>query len=158
MYIGLRGSYGMRKKRYPIDDPTSYEVKQLYLNLLNKETPEDIDGVEYEFKFLTDDKAKQRDDKHYWFRVGDILKPEMLELDGLMEYLTDNEVGSDKDSRKLASKILGTLLKRITIDLTMHYYLVANSDLDSALNIFIRVNNGGTVLNRQADRFVWIQG
>ena len=45
--------------------------------MLNKEPPKDIEGIEYEFKFLTAAEAKRRDEKHFWYKVGDILNPEM---------------------------------------------------------------------------------
>lgn len=110
LYIGLKGSYGMRKKRHPPDKKESYEVKRLYLNLLNKETLDDIEELSSNFGVI---KLLQR------------------------ENLADSE---------LAAEILSTLYERINKDLSMHYYLVGSADLDSALNIFIRVNNGGTVL------------
>ncbi|MBQ9479309.1 MAG: DUF262 domain-containing protein, partial [Selenomonadaceae bacterium] len=140
LYIGLRGSYGMRKKRHPVDKEESYEVKRLYLNLLNKKKLVDIEGVEYEFKFLTEDEATAGDDKYFWFRVGDIL--DMPSLSDVNKYILSNKL----NSFEAVFDILPTLFQRVIIDSTMHYYLVGSADLDSALNIFIRVNNGGTVL------------
>ncbi|MBR1580629.1 MAG: DUF262 domain-containing protein [Selenomonadaceae bacterium] len=142
LYIGLKGSYAAKRKYFRWDNPDAYKEKRLYLNLLKNDVPEDIEGVEYEFKFLTDDEANQRDEAHHWFLVGDILKPEMSTNFGVIKLLQREKLADNET----ASEILSTLYERINKDETMHYYLVGSADLDSALNIFIRVNNGGTVL------------
>ena len=142
LYIGLKGSYAAKRKYFHWYNPDAYKKKRLYLNLLKNDVPEDIEGVEYEFKFLTEDEANQRDEAHHWFLVGDILKPEMSTNFGVIKLLQREKLADNET----ASEILSTLYERINKDPTMHYYLVGSADLDSALNIFIRVNNGGTVL------------
>ena len=110
--------------------------------MLRVDTPADIQGVAYEFKFLTDTEARQRDDKHFWYKVGDILKSDMDSNFGVNSFLLDHNLASNRT----ANLILSTLYEHINLKETMHYYLVGSADLDSALNIFIRVNNGGRVL------------
>ena len=142
LYIGLKGSYTEKRKHLPKNDPKSYDQKHLYLNLLKVDMPADIQGVAYEFKFLTNEEALQRDEKHFWYKVGDILKSEMESNFGVNSFLLEHNLASNKT----ANLILSTLYEHINLKETMHYYLVGSADLDSALNIFIRVNNGGKVL------------
>lgn len=73
LYIGLKGSRTLKKKRAWIDNPNSYEEKKMYLNLNHKpefENPED----NYDFQFLKVHEALQNIETEYWFKVGDVLE------------------------------------------------------------------------------------
>lgn len=140
LYIGLMGSYSEKIKNKPKNAPDSYEAKQLYINLLKLKEPDDIKGMVYDFQFLTADEAKNVAPytDHYWFKVGDILD---LSKEDAPEVADDNGLG------KGARRILNQLHDRIHAkDNGLHYYLVKGAELDDALNIFIRVNNGGKVV------------
>ena len=153
LYIGLKGSYAEKLKRYRVDNPNAYPVKKLYVNLLDVPNIEDNDelGLSYYFKFLTPDEAeKDRNEKAFWFEVGDILKAEFEDASGIFDYV----IGKDELSKtKLPSKILSRLQKQIRLEKLINYYLEKDSvdkqggDLDRVVNIFIRVNSGGMVLN-----------
>ena len=71
IYIGLTGTYAYKLPRKRYDNPNAYPKRKLYVNLLAKADDEE---KEYDFKFLTDEEAKFRDNNTYWFLVGDILK------------------------------------------------------------------------------------
>lgn len=126
LYIGLKGSYAEKLKRYRIDNPKAYPVKKLYVNLLDKPNIEDNDelGLSYYFKFLTPDEAKKdRNEKIFWFEVGDILKSEFEDASGIFDYVIDNELNKSK----LPSKILSRLQKQIRLEKLINYYLEKNS-------------------------------
>ena len=80
---------------------------------------EDIEGVEYEFKFLTEDEANQRDEAHHWFLVGDILKPEMSTNFGVIKLLQREKLADNET----ASEILSTLYERINKDMILKAFL-----------------------------------
>lgn len=61
----------LKKKGARKNNPNAYEEKRLYLNLKhqpNMDNPED----NYQFEFHA--KAPANDEKHFWFKVGDILE------------------------------------------------------------------------------------
>lgn len=138
LYIGLKGSYSEKLKRKKKNDPNSYPEKKLYINLLEKLDDLDKDMM-YDFKFLTDTDAQKRDEKHFWFKVGNILSDE---LNNPYKYLGKNEIDSE-----IAEDILSTLHEVIRKERCINYYLESSEELDKVLNIFIRVNSGGMVLN-----------
>ena len=142
LYIGLKGSFSEKIKYKSKDSVQSYQRKELYVNLLDKPDDPELELM-YEFKFLTPEEAANKDESHFWFKVGNILKPEMQDFSDIMEYMQNNGIATSK----LASKILGDLSKKITVNPTMNAYVEKSNELDKVLNIFIRVNSGGVILS-----------
>ncbi|GAA8850824.1 hypothetical protein BTM165_03660 [Helicobacter pylori] len=105
----------------------------MYLNLKhqpNMDNPED----NYQFEFHT--KAPTNDEKHFWFKVGDI-----LELESVWNYaqehgLKDNEL-----------KLLEKLNKAFHTEKLISFFEEKEKNLNKVLNIFIRVNSGGVKLS-----------
>lgn len=144
LYIGLKGSYAyiLSYKRW--DNEQAYPVRKLYLNLLgSSDDPE----YEYEFEFLTDAESKNNDENHHWFPVGKIL--DLKEQGDVNEYLIENDLSSnsDKTKAKFANRTLFKLHTVIHTTPIISYYLEQSKELDKVLNIFIRVNSGGTTLS-----------
>lgn len=143
LYIALRGTYAVKMpwKQWKNDD--AFPVRKLYLNLLSK--AEDIDLL-YDFSFLTEDEAKQRSDTKFWFDVGSILS--MKDESEVNDYLVESNLMSmEKNAAKFANKTLFRLHSVIHKDRIINYYLEHSQELDKVLNIFIRVNSGGTQLS-----------
>ena len=144
LYVGLKGSYAYKlpHKRWNSDD--AFPRRRLYLNLVE---PSTLETLRYEFAFLTDDECTN-DSDHYWFPVGEILA--MSELGNVMTYLMENIVYSDiytKEQGAFANNTLSQLFKVIHTQPSISYYKVRSDELDTVLNIFIRVNSGGTILS-----------
>lgn len=144
IYVGLKGSYSykMPHKQWKNDD--AFPERKLYLNIVEPKTES---SDKFEFKFLTDDEC-QNDGTHYWFLVGDILN--MKELGDVMNYLMQNIVFSgvySQEQGQFANNTLSQLFKVIHTQPSISYYKVKSDELDKVLNIFIRVNSGGTVLS-----------
>ena len=144
IYVGLKGSYSykMPHKQWKNDD--AFTERKLYLNIVEPKTES---SDKFEFKFLTDDEC-QNDGTHYWFLVGDILN--MKELGDVMNYLMQNIVFSgvySQEQGQFANNTLSQLFKVIHTQPSISYYKVKSDELDKVLNIFIRVNSGGTVLS-----------
>ncbi len=105
----------------------------MYLNLKhqpNMDNPED----NYQFEFHA--KAPENDEKHFWFKVGDI-----LELESVWDYadkhgIKDNALG-------LLEKLKDVFHNKQLIS----YFEEKEKNLNKVLNIFIRVNSGGVKLS-----------
>ncbi|WP_448104616.1 DUF262 domain-containing protein [Pedobacter panaciterrae] len=144
LYIGLKGSYAYKLPRKRYDNIEAYPKRKLYLNLL-KASPET--ELEYDFRFLTVEESQRNSQEHYWFEVGKIL--DIKELYDVNEYLIENDLMSayGKEKGSFANKTLGKLHTIIHVKPSISYYLETSEQLDKVLNIFIRINSGGSVLS-----------
>lgn len=148
LYIAFSGSYSEKKKGARVDNPAAYPKKNVYLNLVRQNIDEDKD-IEYDFRFLTSSEASLRDDTQLWFLLSDILDPSFNLVQRYTEYLQGYLVtfpgseGNDKHSRIL--NIL-TKLDQIIKQESLAYYEEQAQDIEKVLDIFIRMNSGGTVL------------
>lgn len=138
--IGLKGWYANKMPYYRWNSDYAFPEKRLYLNLLN---PPDENGNAYEFKMLQDKEVTNIEGKKYWFRVSEIFK--FKELQDAMYYCIENGLTADK--RTFPSSALMELYRIIKEKPLINYFLEESQDLDKVLNIFIRVNSGGTVLS-----------
>lgn len=144
LYIALKGTYADKLPYKRWDNPQAYPKKKLYLDLLSKPKDEDF---AYAFEFLTDNEAKANDDNHHWFPVGKIL--DLKEQDEVNDYLLESGLfaNADKEKGRFANRALFKLHKVIHVNPIISYYLEQSTELDKVLNIFIRVNSGGTILS-----------
>lgn len=139
LYIGLMGSYASKKPYMRWDNPKAFPKKYLYLNLLKK--PEDED-MRYYFKFLEPTAAKNNGENSYWFKVGDLLNFDHGNPSELYSFLVKNNLNDE-----YAGKCLFRLSEVICKNGLISYYMELEQDLERVLNIFIRVNSGGTQLS-----------
>ncbi|MFT8644787.1 DUF262 domain-containing protein [Gluconacetobacter sp.] len=139
--IGLRGSMAMKIPYKWWNSPEAFPRKTLCLNLLAS-TESNEDGARYDFRFL-DDEQIQRIDDALWFKVPGVLGmqagPEML------SWLTKHGLQGDMLNR--AFDILHTLHNVVHNKPLINYYEEEAQDIERVLNIFIRLNSGGTVLS-----------
>lgn len=142
LYIALQGS--MRRKlpmkRWTNDD--AFPKKELFFNLHSEKKTED-DEITYEFAFLTtDDVAVPRANK-LWYRVKDIIQyksqPEVM-----TKVIKEN--GWITDSAAMQNLLL--LHERFVVNELINYFEVESESIDDVLDIFVRVNSGGTVLSK----------
>ncbi len=105
----------------------------MYLDLKhqpNMDNPED----NYQFEFHA--KKPENDEKHFWFKVGDILELESVWNYGSEHGLKDNALG-------LLEKLKDAFHNKQLIS----FFEEKEKNLDKVLNIFIRVNSGGVKLS-----------
>ena len=140
LYIALQGrmSRKLPNKRWKNDD--AFPIKELYLDLHSQRTDEE--DISYEFKFLTQEEAKKQKDDKLWYLVKDILKYSQDEL------VTDLIIPNGWASDKVAMKNISLLHTRLVGDEIINYFEVQTDSIDSVLDIFVRVNSGGTVLSK----------
>lgn len=149
LYIGLKGSYAYKISHKRWDNPQAYPARKLYLNVLAESEDPDLT---YDFRFLTSSEVKSMNEQkdasgnpvYFWYLVGDILDvKEEFEINNI---LFDNNLNILPQA-KFANKALFKLFAVIRRNQTISYYLEESTELDKVLNIFIRVNSGGTTLS-----------
>ena len=143
IYIGLKGSYAYRLKYKQKKSENAYPVRYLYLNLIEDAQDE---NNKYDFRFLTD-KEFGGMTEGFWYKVGDILT--MTQPGETSQYVLDNIAFAGtytKEQTMHANNTLQKLYNVVHTDKTLSYYKEKAAELDKVLNIFIRVNSGGTVL------------
>ncbi|EQL73034.1 DUF262 domain-containing protein [Helicobacter pylori] len=133
LYIGLKGTRTLKKKRARNDNPNAYEEKRLYLNL--KHQP-NMDNLEDNYQFEFHAKKPENDKEHWWFKVGDI-----LELESVWNYASEHDL---KDN---ALGLLEKLKDAFYNKQLISYFEETEKNLNKVLNIFIRVNSGGEKLS-----------
>ncbi|GAA7080022.1 hypothetical protein BD0010_08170 [Helicobacter pylori] len=105
----------------------------MYLNL--KHQP-NMDNPEDNYKFEFHAKTPENDEKHFWFKVGDI-----LELKSVWDYAQEH------DLKGYRLKLLETLNKAFHDKQLISFFEETEKNLNKVLNIFIRVNSGGEKLS-----------
>ena len=144
LYIGLKGTFAYKIKYRAWADKNAYPPRKLYLNLLGK--PKES-GNQYEFKFLVPAEVKNTAE-NFWFEVGDILDFEAGDVPQfIIDKIAFSDLGYTKEQTSVASTTLSQLLNVIKKERTLVYYKEKSEELDKVLNIFIRVNSGGTILS-----------
>ncbi|MBY5834886.1 DUF262 domain-containing protein [Rhizobium leguminosarum] len=138
--VGLRGSYAwkMPGKRWSTD--AAFPIRHLYLNLLSELDSES--GCRYHFEFLTKQQATEPQEREVWFRCSRVMEEE---YDDLIDSL--DELNLDKEDVKTARASLRLFHKTIHDRDLITYYEEENQSLEHVLNIFIRMNSGGTPLS-----------
>jgi hypothetical protein len=137
--IGLRGWYAYKLPWYRWSSDYAFPRQRLYLNLMGP--PDDIEFA-YEFRMLRDKEVQNPDGGEFWFPVGEVL--EFKDLPEVYDYCHDHNLTAGS---KFPHRALMRLWEVVNKEPVINYYLEEEQDLDKVLNIFIRVNSGGTQLS-----------
>lgn len=146
LYIGLYGSYTERKKGVKKTNPNAFLKKYLYLNLLYDETADEEANIKkFGFKFLSenDAKAKGFNEQNLWLKANDIIEKSISDF--LIE--NDDVKKLTKENQKKVVDLITHFQNKINEAQVINYYEEREQDLDKVLNIFVRVNSGGTQLS-----------
>lgn len=139
--IGLRGSMAVKEPNKWWTNPNAFPKRVMRLNLLSGDTP-DEDGILYDFRFLDDARAA-KSDTEMWFKVPDILG--MSSGPDMLNWLVGQSLTGEKLTK--AYRVLDRLHRMVHADPLLFYYEEEAQELERVLNIFIRLNSGGTVLS-----------
>lgn len=140
--IGLVGSFAMKRRYVRSTASDAYPPKRMYLDLTYVPDPEDDLGAKYLFRFLTDDEAAPVEGGPSWFRAGTVL--DMDSGKEIHKHIQQAGLGN----HPTAYEALYSLWEAVTQARVISYYELGESRLDEVLDIFIRVNSGGTVLSK----------
>lgn len=140
--IGLRGTYAYRNPRAWANKAWSYPERRLYLNLLG-EAPENEAGLKYHLAFLTKEQIEQAitDETKKWFPISDIF--EAGEAFQMAQIPVKYGVGNTAK----AVEMISLLWQEVHHNQSLHFYEETDQDIERVLDIFVRVNSGGTVLS-----------
>lgn len=149
LYLGLCGSYAHKLPYKQWSNNDAFPRKYLYVNLLA-----DSPNLErtYDFRFLTTEEAAETENENgscHWFKVADILPmSNMRDINSYMRQhrLQDTSIYSAAQAEQ-SDKVLYTLWQAIHSNAVVSYYEERANELDKVLQIFIRINSGGTKLS-----------
>ncbi len=138
--IGLRGSAAWKQPRLWWNNPDAFPERQLYLDLLW--TPdEDDEGIRYRFDFRTNNQASVVNGE-CWFPVSEVLK--MKSGPSMVQWLNQR---LDQEHVDQAYETLDRLHRIVHSEHLVAFYEEKGQELDKVLQIFIRMNDGGTPLS-----------
>ena len=147
LYLGLLGSMKLHKPKTKYDNPENYEEKRLYINLFYQKDPDPENTSDnYEFKFKTDEEVQRDNDsqKSLWFKVGDILD---FETDkDYRKKLGDIYSQASEEMKDRLGDIFSDLYKNFVEKKAVSYFEENTKSFDRVLQIFVRINSGGTPL------------
>lgn len=141
--IGLRGSMARKLAYKWWNNPDAFPIQRLHLDLLWRPDPDDEEGLKYRFQFLTEDQASMNGVDACWFPAGQVLS---FENPGpAMTRWLNERLPQDRVDR--AHQALYELYEVVHSRHLVAYYREKSQELDKALQIFIRMNDGGTPLS-----------
>lgn len=155
LYTALQGSISRKiiNKQWKNDD--AFIKRELYFNLHSQKFDEE-DEITYEFKFLSEEEYQKANEEYkkniklnidtskmkLWFKTKEILQYKSQEL-ATKVYIPLNIINDEKAMENLA-----LLHSKMTLEDIISCYEVSSDSIDKVLDIFIRVNSGGTVLSK----------
>lgn len=115
--------------------------------MYKKSKTEDI-ANEYEFKFKTSDEVEKENlansEKYLWFKVGNV-----LDYKEIFDYKKQiiNYSSFSEEKKNIIDCVMSKLYFSIIKEGRINYYEENSDSLEKILNIFIRINSGGTTLD-----------
>jgi len=141
--IGLRGSMAWKLPHKWWNNPDAFPERWLHLDLLWHTDEDDEQGLAYRFSFLTGQQASANQGDACWFPVAQVLdfdNPGPAMTAWLNKRLPQEQTTS-------AHETLYQLYRVVHDKHLIAYYEETGQELDKALQVFIRMNDGGTPLS-----------
>ena len=150
LFLGLKGFLNLHKPRTRWDNSDNFEKKYLFINLLyskdNETEYEDI-RPEFQIRFKSDNQVEKENSSQdvYWFKMGSAL--DWKEKKSWKEVLDGKNISEkQRDTiEDVCSAIYENLINPNNPRIS--YYEENTDSLDKVLNIFVRINAGGTPLD-----------
>ena len=139
--IGLQGSMAWKLPRAHYRFSQNFPTRHLYLNILARAGEET--GARYQFAFLREDNPRDSTENDCWFKVADIRG--MPNSADVMRWIRDNAPSGELSNRALGA--LSLLHEMVHLKPMITYYEEPSQDIEQVLQIFIRMNSGGTFLS-----------
>ena len=141
--IGLRGTMAWKLPNRWWNNPHAFPDRQLYLDLLWQPDENNEEGLKNHFSFLTSEQYESSQSGACWFPVSKILL--MIETYQVSEWVSFMDL--EQEQFRQANKKLHDLHNIIHNKLLVVHYQETGQELDKVLQIFIRMNDGGTLLS-----------
>ena len=141
--IGIRGTIARKLPYKWWDSPDAFPTRRLYLDLLWQPDEDDEEGLKYRFSFLTDEQSSAVEEEVCWFPVGQVLS--LKNAGPAMTQWLNQRLPQEKVTP--AHETLYELYQVVHNKHLVSYYEEKRQELDKALQIFIRMNDGGTPLS-----------
>lgn len=143
--IGLRGTFAYKKQYLSRKNtPRSFPDMTLYLDIA-KTHEEDESENKYRFRFIENNATNTEDlykkDDAIWFKVGRILSLNRKEDYNIDDFIEDNNLSKE------SKDIIRLLYYSIHEAKVINYYKEEDQIPDKAVDIFVRINSGGTGLS-----------
>jgi uncharacterized protein with ParB-like and HNH nuclease domain len=170
LFIGLMGTYAEKVKYLKRKSEYAYPITKLYINLLSlpyiaEKDSKQVIGISsdknFEFCFLTPEQAEVTEitnsdgtiQYYYWQKVSELLKgSKHLDIYAIYESIIKDKperfLAELSSNRNFIISFLINFYSRIKNEKLINYFKVNNDDLEAVLEIFIRVNSGGTILSK----------
>ena len=143
--IGLSGSLAEKLHRLWWDNPYAFPQRFLYLDLLAVPSEEEeIKEIRYRFRFLSNDDLRRVDASACWFKVADIVG--MQTGSKMRQSLNAKGLSDDHAQFDKAHNTLENLYHVVHTNPIVARYEEESQEIDKVLQIFIRMNSGGTRL------------
>ena len=139
--IGLRGTMAWKLPNKWWNNTSAFPKRTLYLDLLSGGEP-DENGIRYRFSFLSEDQLSQQGSERCWFPV-----PSIMEIGGGPDMLGWLNRHLPQEKTHDAFVVLDQLYQIIHNHFLVAFYEEKGQELEKVLNVFIRMNSGGTVLS-----------
>lgn len=147
LYLGLKGYLNLHVPRTRWDKAENFKKRFLFINLLYEQDKNyENSSCKYEFKFKTQEEVDKENllGKNYWFEIGRVLD---FETDKDYRELLGNFY--EKTDQKLKDKIADIfqdLFFKLKKEDIINYFEEDTTSFDRVLQIFVRINSGGTSL------------
>lgn len=139
--IGLQGSMAWRLPRTHWKFDSNFPTRYLYCNLFAD--TEGDEGAKYQFNFFRKDRPVPSSATGCWFRVAGIMG--MRNSSALHKWLQQQGLAESQFDQALDT--LTTLHEVVHLRPLSFYYGEQSQDIETVLQIFIRMNSGGTFLS-----------
>jgi hypothetical protein len=141
--IAIYGSHAEKRKYAWWSSSDAFPKKSLHLNLQSDAAANEL-GLRYDLRFLTDEEARPKEgEPERWYRVGRILT---LADAGPALYSELTSRNLDMSSADCYQRLYD-LFQAVRVQKPINYFLEQTQDSDKVLDIFVRVNSGGTTLS-----------
>lgn len=148
IYIALKGTYSYKIKGAWKNNDNAYPSRKLYLNIVSPNLDTNRD-VYFDFRFLTNEEAEDFTENTLWYPISNIAQFDVGEMFSVIaKYQERYRKSFPNESIERTSYImntLGTLHQTMEKDI-LAYYEENSQEIDKVLDIFIRMNSGGTTL------------
>jgi hypothetical protein len=143
--IAVYGSLAVKRKYAWWSSADAFPRKRLYLNLLADADPDEL-GLRYDLQFLTDQEASPvAGEPSGWYplsRVMTVANPGPA----MFAEVTARGIADTIQAADAYERLYG-LFEAFRTARPINYYLETDQDADKVLDIFVRVNSGGTTLS-----------